>query len=945
MPRNGKKLAGKAHKQIRPSSGFLAYIPAVIVVVLGVMLSIAAFAMVRHWEVGRLRTHFDRATSDRIALLKHEIESNLFVLESVRSFFGASIEVEREEFNIFVKPPLAHLSSIQAIGWAPRVPHSNRTIFEMQRRDEGFSKFKISSLDSTGKLIDAADRPEYFPFDFVEPSAASRVLHGLDLASIPTCHQAMLRALDSGKTITTSRLELMGPSNREYKIMIFGPIYKKGTNPATQQSRQEQLEGFVVGLFRISDILQRALSYLVHQAIDVYLYEDTESTENRFLELYHVPGSDKPDMTGKDEFSRARSAMTYQAKIDMPGRQWQIVFSATDQYIRSKITFQRWVVLAMGLLLTALLATYFITSISRTSRIEQLVHKRTIELRETNEQLNQKIIEIRKFNKRQWADEALRQERDFAEGLIETAQAIVLVLDVQARIVRFNPYMEKISGYRLEEVRDKNWFKTFLPESDHERIKKIFSQALDNIPTKGNVNPIVTKDGRQRQIEWYSKTLKDADGKTVGLLAIGQDITDRKLAEERLARSESLYRKAIENARGIPYQYRWSDYKYVFIGSGVKELFGIDPEELTDERYQEMVKESVIVFPAEDKDFSAYQKAIKHGNYDEAAPHRQAFQKRIERGQIERCQVDYCIHTAKGRVKWISDYWVPARDEITHQVTGSIGIMLDITERKRIEQEIIDLNENLKAKNKELEKLVYAISHDLRSPLVNIQGFSKELTLACDRILTVLKQHKHKFEGPLQELQKLLADEIPEAIQYIHAGADKMNSLLTAILRLSRLGRSDLTLKPLDMNQMINDISRSMEFQLKEAGLKFKTDILPSCLGDPSQINQLFSNLIDNAIKYRHPDREGLISISGRLTGDRVIYCVRDNGTGIDDEHKDKVFELFHRVDASDTEGEGIGLTIVRRIVDRHNGKIWVESTLGQGSEFFVALAKPKKHI
>lgn len=132
---------------------------------------------------------------------------------------------------------------------------------------------------------------------------------------------------------------------------------------------------------------------------------------------------------------------------------------------------------------------------------------------------------------RKWVEETLRRERDFAESLIETAQVIVLVLDTEGRIVRFNPYMEETSGYQLEEVQGKDWSTTFLPKRDRERIREVFSIAVSDIRTRGDVIPIVAKDGSERKIEWYSKTLKDAKGDVVGVLAVGQDITERVRAE------------------------------------------------------------------------------------------------------------------------------------------------------------------------------------------------------------------------------------------------------------------------------------------------------------------------------------------------------------------------------------------------------------------------------
>jgi len=152
-------------------------------------------------------------------------------------------------------------------------------------------------------------------------------------------------------------------------------------------------------------------------------------------------------------------------------------------------------------------------------------------LRQSRDRLEARVRE-RTADLRQ-SEEALRRERDLAEGMIETAQTIVLLLDTAGRIVRFNPYMTELSGYALTEVQGRDWFSTFLPERDRERIRALFLRAVDNIQTHGNVNTLVTKDGGEREIEWYDKTLKDHDGKVVGLLAIGHDITERRQAEEQ----------------------------------------------------------------------------------------------------------------------------------------------------------------------------------------------------------------------------------------------------------------------------------------------------------------------------------------------------------------------------------------------------------------------------
>ena len=128
------------------------------------------------------------------------------------------------------------------------------------------------------------------------------------------------------------------------------------------------------------------------------------------------------------------------------------------------------------------------------------------------------------------AEKELQGERDFAESLIETAPAIVLLLDTEGRIVRINPYLEEISGYRLQEVKGKDWFETFLPERYRDQLRSLFQRAVSGVQTRGNVNPIVTRDGLERGIEWFDRTLADASGNVVGLLVVGQDITEAQEA-------------------------------------------------------------------------------------------------------------------------------------------------------------------------------------------------------------------------------------------------------------------------------------------------------------------------------------------------------------------------------------------------------------------------------
>jgi len=189
-----------------------------------------------------------------------------------------------------------------------------------------------------------------------------------------------------------------------------------------------------------------------------------------------------------------------------------------------------------------------------------------------------------------------------------------------------------------------------------------------------------------------------------------------------------------------------------------------------------------------------------------------------------------------------------------------------------------------------------------------------------------------------------LNDHIPTAVGFIRASGQKMDALIEGLLRLSRTGRAALNLKHLDMNTMIENTVASMTYQIQQASAKIDIQPLPPCRGDEDQISQVFSNILDNALKYRSPDRPLEIRISGSIEGDRAVYCVEDNGIGIAAEHEAKVWELFHRLHpAGPVSGEGLGLTLVRRIVDSHGGRAWAESEPGVGSRFCVALPSTER--
>lgn len=285
---------------------------------------------------------------------------------------------------------------------------------------------------------------------------------------------------------------------------------------------------------------------------------------------------------------------------------------------------------------------------------------------------------------------------------------------------------------------------------------------------------------------------------------------------------------------------------------------------------------------------------------------------------------------------------VSSKDEIG-ELCNSFNIMSDelkeeITERKKAERERGRLLEMLEERNKELQNVVYIASHDLRSPLVTINGFSEELGQLCDEVKNILEKESVD-EDVKNKVIPLLKEAIPEDLRFITAGTDKMQMLVKGLLQVSRVGTAVVNMGPLDMDLLIKQIQEAMQYKISNSNVMFKAEKLPGCFGDEAMLNQVFSNLIDNALKYLDKDRQGNIHVSGWEENGNCVYCVEDNGIGIAPQNQKKIFEIFHQLDPhSQTPGEGLGLTIIGRILDRHNGKIWLESEQGKGSKFFVSL-------
>jgi PAS domain S-box-containing protein len=376
----------------------------------------------------------------------------------------------------------------------------------------------------------------------------------------------------------------------------------------------------------------------------------------------------------------------------------------------------------------------------------------------------------------------------------------------------------------------------------------------------------------------------------IGFSVIAKDISNTKLEEER-------FRMAVEAAPNAMIMVN-QEGNIVLINSEAESMFGYSKEELVGQSISQLVPPSLRSL------HNLYMQ-----NYFEAP----------DRRNMGRGSNDLQGQRKDGELFPIEVGLTPITVDKETYIISSI---VDISERLQQQRALKNLNIELRRKNQEMEQFIYAVSHDLKAPLVTIAGFANRLRNAED--LQLQDDHRHKLDRIL-------------------ANVRSMESLLQDLLHLSRIIKRDLEKALVDTNATLQHVLDSLEGDIKKTGAVIQIEgTLPQLHAQESLLFQCLQNVISNALKYSKPDMPPTITISAASETGHSGVCIRDAGIGIAEHHQERIFHVFERLNPESAEGSGVGLSIVKTIMEKHSGKIVLESDVGQGTSFTMLFPELK---
>lgn len=545
--------------------------------------------------------------------------------------------------------------------------------------------------------------------------------------------------------------------------------------------------------------------------------------------------------------------------------------------------------------------------------LERRVTERTAELTDSNKQLQEQINERRK------AEEKLERSLSMLRSTLESTTDGIVVTNLRGKPVNFN--QKFIQMWDLPgEIALRPWRVRLVDVLRRSIADAVSIEHLLNRPRDLGeaeiAETISLQDGRIYECYSMPQMLND---RMVGRVWSFRDVTQRRRSEEALARSEAIYRGAIETAQGVPYRMRYSSDRYDFIGEGIQALLGMPAEEVTKSRLEKMVQSIEILDPHAPRDIFEYWRAVWQG-------------------EVQQYRVDLKVRLADGSEKWINDCAVPIRDENTGLVVGSLGILQDITQRKlaeeqnRLQQERLVRSEKLVA----LGTLVSGVAHEINNPNNFIMLNAPMLREVWESALPILDEyHEQAGDFLLGGLEfSEMRDQVPELIQGVLEGAKRIRNIVQELRDFAR-PHPNSGQEIVDLNQVVKAALVLVHNVIEKATAHFRVSYsrdLPTVRGNFQRLEQVIINLIQNACQSLDK-KNGAVWVATTYDEalEQVLVTVGDEGRGIPQDMLKQITDPFFTT-KRDSGGIGLGLSISSNIAHEHGGTLEFSSEEGRGT-------------
>jgi PAS domain S-box-containing protein len=519
------------------------------------------------------------------------------------------------------------------------------------------------------------------------------------------------------------------------------------------------------------------------------------------------------------------------------------------------------------------------------------------------------------------------EEAEVLRLLVEsTTDYAIFMLTISGHVATWNAGAQRMKGYLRSEIVGQH-FSVFY--TDEARARKWPEHELEVATRDGRFEDEgwrVRKDGTLFWANVVITAIRDGSGTLIGFGKVSRDLTERRAAAQQLKESEERFRLIVESTIDYAIFMLDPDGYVASWNAGAQRIKGYAAEEIIGKHFSTFYLPEAVATGWPDHELK---EAARLGRFED-----EGWRVRKDGTQFWANVVLTAVRGSDGTLRGFA------------KVTRDISVRRAHEQRienltRQLERRLSELaqtNRELQQKSTENENFVYSVSHDLRSPLVNLQGFSQEL-LFTSQSLAQLLASENVPSTVRQEAEQLLDGEMKESITFIRNAVRHLGNIIDGLLRLSRVGRVEHRAAAVNVNAVVEDILSAMHSTISDSGAVVDVKPLPAVLGDRNAIGQIFANIIGNAIKAFDAKRPGRIEISAS-NDEPPVFCIADNGVGIPVEYQRKVFQPFQQVhSAPRAGGEGIGLSIVQRIVERHGGRIWFESIPGDGTKFFFTLA------